>query len=76
MIDERNLGLTRERLLAIESLSHDQQEIEGSEAVGESRRVAIRELLTEVLRLAEQLESSTEGDSSPPPSGHQGFWNS
>ena len=33
MIASRTLGLTRERLLAIEALSRDQQEFEGSQAV-------------------------------------------
>ncbi len=47
--------ITRERLLAIEALSRDHLEIEGSQVVTENRKAAIRELLEEVLRLREQL---------------------
>ena len=56
MITDRTLGLTRERLLAIEALSRDHLEFEGSHVISESRKAAIRELLEEVLRLGEQLE--------------------
>ena len=56
MIAVRTLGLTKERLLAIEVLSRDHLEFEGSQAISESRKAAIRELLEEVLRLGEQLE--------------------
>ena len=56
MIADRTLGLTKERLLAIEVLSRDHLEFEGSQAISESRKAAIRELLEEVLRLGEQLE--------------------
>ncbi len=56
MIADRTLGLTKERLLAIEVLSRDHVEFEGSQAISESRKAAIRELLEEVLRLGEQLE--------------------
>jgi len=48
--------ITKERLLAIEVLSRDHLEFEGSQAISESRKAAIRELLEEVLRLGEQLE--------------------
>ncbi len=56
MIADRTLRLTKERLLAIEVLSRDHLEFEGSQAISESRKAAIRELLEEVLRLGEQLE--------------------
>ena len=56
MIADRTLGLTKKRLLAIEVLSRDHLEFEGSQAISESRKAAIRELLEEVLRLGEQLE--------------------
>jgi len=56
MTTDRTLGLTRERLLAIEALSRDHLGFEGSQAISESRKAAIRELLEEVLRLGEQLE--------------------
>ncbi len=49
--------ITRERLLAIEALSRDHLEIEGSQVTTENRNAAIRELLEEVLRLVEQIEN-------------------
>ena len=48
--------ITRERLLAIETLSRDHLEIEGSQVTSENQKAAIRELLEEVLRLGEQLD--------------------
>ena len=52
---ERRLELTRERLLEIEALSRDLLEFEGSQALDESRRVALREMLEEVLALRDRL---------------------
>ena len=52
---ERRLELTRERLLEIEALSRDLFEFEGSQALDESRRVALREMLEEVLALRDRL---------------------
>ncbi len=52
---ERRLKLTRERLLEIEALSRDLLEFEGSQAVDEARRVALREMLEEVLALKDRL---------------------
>ncbi len=52
---ERRLKLTRERLLEIEALSRDMLEFEGSQALDESRRVALREMLEEVLALRDRL---------------------
>ena len=57
MICEKTLYLTRERLLALEVLSRHQGEPETTMAIAENRRAAIRELLEEVLRLGEELES-------------------
>ncbi len=51
---ERRLKLTRERLLEIEALSRDLLEFEGSQALDESRRVALREMLEEVLALRDR----------------------
>ncbi len=52
---ERRLELIRERLLEIEALSRDLLEFEGSQALDESRRVALREMLEEVLALRDRL---------------------
>ncbi len=52
---ERRSELTRERLLEIEALSRDLLEFEGSQALEESRRVALREMLEEVLALRDRL---------------------
>jgi len=52
---ERRVELTRERLLEIEALSRDLLEFEGSQAVNESRRAALREMLEEVLALRDRL---------------------
>ena len=52
---ERRLELTRERLLEIEALSRDLLEFEGTQALDESRRVALREMLEEVLALRDRL---------------------
>ena len=47
--------MTRERLLEIEALSRDLLEFEGSQAVDEARRVALREMLEELLALRNRL---------------------
>ncbi len=48
--------MTRERLLEIEALSRDLLEFEGSQAIVEARRVALREMLEEALALKDRLE--------------------
>ncbi len=57
MIGENTLNISRDRLLAFEALSRDQRELETTSAVAESRKHAIRELLAEVLRLGQELET-------------------
>ena len=47
--------MTRERLLEIEALSRDLLEFEGSQEIDEARRVALREMLEEVLALKDRL---------------------